>query len=62
MGGFYSSIDADSKSLKGEDKEGAYYVWKEDELKKLLKDEFIVFSEYYNINTIMDIGKTIIMS
>ena len=49
-GGFYSSIDADSKSLKGEDKEGAYYVWKEDELKKLLKDEFIVFSEYYNIN------------
>lgn len=49
-GGFYSSIDADSKSLKGEEKEGAYYVWKEDELKKLLKDEFIVFSEYYNIN------------
>ena len=49
-GGFYSSIDADSKSLKGEEKEGAYYVWKEDELKKLLKDEFIVFSDYYNIN------------
>jgi len=49
-GGFYSSIDADSKSLKGEEKEGAYYVWEEDELKKLLKDEFIVFSEYYNIN------------
>ena len=49
-GGFYSSIDADSKSLDGKENEGAYYVWKEDELKKLLKDEFIVFSDYYNIN------------
>jgi len=49
-GGFYSSIDADSKSLDGEENEGAYYVWKEDELKKLLKDEFVIFSDYYNIN------------
>ena len=49
-GGFYSSIDADSKSSDGKENEGAYYVWKEDELKKLLKDEFIVFSDYYNIN------------
>ena len=49
-GGFYSSIDADSKSLDGKENEGAYYVWKEDELKKILKDEFIVFSDYYNIN------------
>jgi len=49
-GGFYSSIDADSKSLDGKENEGAYYVWKEDELKKLLKDEFVVFSDYYNIN------------
>ena len=49
-GGFYSSIDADSKSLDGKENEGAYYVWKENELKKLLKDEFIVFSDYYNIN------------
>jgi len=49
-GGFYSSIDADSRSLDGKENEGAYYVWKEDELKELLKDEFIVFSDYYNIN------------
>jgi len=49
-GGFYSSIDADSKSFDGEEKEGAYYIWKENELKNLLKDEFILFSEYYNIN------------
>ena len=49
-GGFYSSIDADSKSSDGKENEGAYYVWKEDELKKLLKDEFIFFSDYYNIN------------
>ena len=49
-GGFYSSIDADSKSLDGKENEGAYYIWKEDELKKLLKDDFIVFADYYNIN------------
>jgi len=49
-GGFYSSIDADSKSLDGKENEGAYYIWKEDELKKLLKDDFVVFSDYYNIN------------
>ena len=49
-GGFYSSIDADSKSLDGKENEGAYYIWKEDELKKLLKDDFVFFSDYYNIN------------
>ena len=49
-GGFYSSIDADSKSLDGEEKEGAYYIWSESELKSLLKDEFKLFADYYNIN------------
>ena len=49
-GGFYSSIDADSKSLDGEEKEGAYYIWTESELRSLLKDEFKLFSDYYNIN------------
>ena len=49
-GGFYSSIDADSKSLDGEEKEGAYYIWGESELKSLLKDEFKLFADYYNIN------------
>ena len=49
-GGFYSSIDADSKSFDGKEKEGAYYIWSERELKNLLKDEFILFADYYNIN------------
>ena len=49
-GGFYSSIDADSKSLDGEEKEGAYYIWSESELRSLLKDEFKLFADYYNIN------------
>ena len=49
-GGFYSSIDADSKDSNGQEKEGAYYIWSEDELKSLLKEEFKYFADYYNIN------------
>ena len=49
-GGFYSSIDADSKANDGEEKEGAYYIWNEDELKSLLKEEFKYFADYYNVN------------
>jgi len=48
--GFYSSLDADSLNAEGELKEGAYYVWKEEELKELLGDNFTVFRDYYNIN------------
>ena len=44
-GGFYSALDADS-----EGEEGKYYVWEEDELKKLLGDRFPVFASYYNVN------------
>ncbi len=49
-GGFYSAIDADS-----EGKEGKFYVWKKEELEKLLRDlpgenSFEIISEYYNIN------------
>jgi hypothetical protein len=36
--------------VEGELKEGAYYVWKEEELKELLGDNFTVFRDYYNIN------------
>lgn len=42
---FYSAYDADS-----EGEEGKYYVWTEQELKEILKDDFIVFSKYYEIN------------
>lgn len=46
-GGYYSALDADSEGV-----EGKYYVWQEDELRKLLKEEFALFSKYYNINDI----------
>jgi uncharacterized protein YyaL (SSP411 family) len=49
-GAFYSSLDADSRTKEGELEEGAYYVWTEDELKALLKEEYSLFSDYYNIN------------
>ena len=49
--GFYSSLDADSLNPKGDLKEGAYYVWTEAELQELLKDDFALFKDYYNINS-----------
>lgn len=49
--GFYSSLDADSHTENGTLEEGAYYVWKEDELKRLLGSHFTVFQDYFNINT-----------
>ncbi|WP_317044368.1 thioredoxin domain-containing protein [Confluentibacter citreus] len=49
-GAFYSSLDADSNTPQGKLEEGAFYVWTPEELKTLLKDDFDLFSEYYNIN------------
>lgn len=45
-GTFYSALDADS-----EGKEGKYYVWRIDELKRLLGEGSSIFFEYYNINS-----------
>jgi uncharacterized protein len=45
-GAFYSSLDADS-----EGEEGKYYVWKQQELKKLLNEDFELFSRYFNVNS-----------
>lgn len=50
VGNFYSALDADSKTSAGELEEGAYYVWTKDDLKTLIKDDFELFSDYYNIN------------
>jgi len=49
-GGFYASLDADSLTDAGILVEGAYYVWKEEELITILKSDFPLFKEYYNIN------------
>ncbi len=43
--GFYSALDADS-----EGEEGKFYVWKKDELEKLLSDKAKLFFETYNVN------------
>jgi uncharacterized protein YyaL (SSP411 family) len=53
-GAFYSSLDADSKNEADELEEGAFYVWKKEELEGLLGPEFDLFSKYYNVN---DYGK-----
>ncbi|MCF8274120.1 MAG: thioredoxin domain-containing protein [Flavobacteriaceae bacterium] len=49
-GAFYSSLDADSNNAEGKLEEGAFYVWQKEELKNLLKEDYQLFSEYYNIN------------
>jgi uncharacterized protein YyaL (SSP411 family) len=49
-GAFYSSLDADSNNASGKLEEGAFYVWKKEELKTLLESDFELFSDYYNIN------------
>lgn len=43
---FYASLDADSEGV-----EGKYYVWKQEELKTLLGDDFDLFSMYFNVNS-----------
>ncbi len=49
-GAFYSSLDADSVNKEGELEEGTYYIYNKEELKLQLKEDFPIFSEYYNIN------------
>ena len=49
-GTFYSSLDADSNNASNELVEGAYYVWQKDSLETILKEDFKLFSDYYNVN------------
>ncbi|WP_108808544.1 thioredoxin domain-containing protein [Aquimarina spinulae] len=51
-GGYHSAIDADS-----EGKEGGYYQWKEEELQHILKEEYSLFSTYYDLGTSEDSEK-----
>lgn len=50
-GAFYSALDADSLNENGKSEEGAYYVWKKEELKKFLGEDFELFAESFNINS-----------
>jgi len=49
-GVFYSSLDADSYNKTNKLEEGAYYTWTKEELQSILKNDFHLFSSYYNIN------------
>ena len=49
-GGYYSSLDADSKLEDGSYAEGEYYTWRKAELKKIIVDDFDLFTDYFNIN------------
>lgn len=49
-GGFYSALDADSLTANGHLEEGTFYVWTEEELRTILKEDFELFSIIFNIN------------
>ena len=49
-GGYYSSLDADSKLEDGSYAEGEYYLWGKGELNELIGNDFDLFSKYYNVN------------
>lgn len=49
-GAFYSALDADSLDEKGHLEEGAFYVWKKEQLQELLGSDFDLFAEVFNIN------------
>ena len=52
QGGFYSALDADSERADkpGEPAEGAYYLWRYTELKKILAtDEFEFIKKYFHV-------------
>ncbi len=46
-GAFYSSLDADS-----EGEEGKFYVWNSSELKDILDEDYPLFADYYNVDSL----------
>tara|TARA_B110000444_G_scaffold67972_1_gene63946 strand:+ start:23658 stop:25706 length:2049 start_codon:yes stop_codon:yes gene_type:complete len=49
-GAFYTALDADSISKKFNLKEGAFYVWNEEEIKNILKEDYSLFIKFLNDN------------
>ncbi len=49
-GGFFSALDADSLNTKNHLEEGAFYVWTKPQLQSILKQDFELFSEVFNVN------------
>ena len=50
-GGFFAGEDADSYGQEGDDhkKEGAFYVWPQSEIEKLLGEDAALFNAYYGV-------------
>ncbi|MCF8319641.1 MAG: thioredoxin domain-containing protein [Flavobacterium sp.] len=48
--GFYSALDADSLDRNGHLEEGAFYVWNQSDLEKIIPEDFLLFSQVFNIN------------
>lgn len=46
-GAFYSALDADSEGV-----EGKFYVWTKEELQTILKQNYDLFADYYNVNSL----------
>ncbi len=49
-GGYFSALDADSLTADNILQEGAYYSWKEEELKTLILHDYDLFKQVFNIN------------
>ena len=50
-GAFCSSLDADSDDGSGHQEEGAFYVWHEADIDKLLGDGSALFKQWYDVTT-----------
>ncbi|MEM6684391.1 MAG: thioredoxin domain-containing protein [Bacteroidota bacterium] len=48
----YASLNADSLNEENELEEGAYYVWEKEALQQLLKEDFALFSDYFQLDLI----------
>ena len=62
-GGFASSLAADSAGYEDTDSgEGAYYIWREAEIDRLLGDDATFFKNYYDVSTVGNWEETNILN